>query len=58
MDYTVKNDDKKTKLNYRAVDYLQILIIKYEELLQDTGSIFKLYFLMHPSIQEPGKILE
>jgi len=24
---------EKTKLNYRAVDYLQILIIKYEELL-------------------------
>jgi len=30
---------KKTKLNYRAVDYLQILIIKYEELLQTVSAL-------------------
>ena len=45
---------KKTKLNYKAVDYLQILIIKYEELLQiwirTQTQIQKQYF--HIWIQE------
>jgi len=38
VDYTVKSDNKATKGNYRAVGYLQILIIKYEELLHDRRS--------------------